>query len=148
MGSTGPTDQPAFRIEQAGQDEPWFSQLWHELHGPVCAAERPATCLVARDSATSRILGLAQYVRTFPPEDGCSAVATVPGVDNSVGAALFHELARRALHDGMRDLGTVVSDHDRLALDFLRKANLPIRCTPISGGTYVEIDLLTATDQR
>lgn len=139
---------PAFQIEQVGPDETWFHELWHELQAPVCAGERPATRLVAREPGTERILGLAQYFRTFPPEDGCSAVVTPPAEAHSgAGEALFHELVRRALHDGMRTLGTMVSRHDALTLDLLRKARLPIRYHPVSGGTYIEIDLLTAAGQ-
>jgi hypothetical protein len=97
--------------------------------------------------STGRVLALAQYFRTFPPEDGCSAVATLPGHSWRGRRALFHELVRHARSDGMRTLSTVVSQHDSVTLQLLREANPPIRYNTVSGGMYVEIDLLAAAGQ-
>jgi GNAT superfamily N-acetyltransferase len=136
---------PGAFVELVSPDEPWVVDLWHELGAPVCAADRPATCLVAREPGTGRVLGLARYFRTFPPEDGCGAVAIIPAAAHTgVGEALFRELVRHARHDGMRMLGTLVSNHDTLTLDFLRRANLPVIFSKVSGGMYIEIDLLAA----
>jgi hypothetical protein len=87
---------PLFTIDSVAACEAQASQLWHDLHGPNCAGTRPAQCLVAREDQTKRLLGIAQYFRTFPPEDGCGAVLVVPeAVHGPIGGQLLQAMAEQ-----------------------------------------------------
>ncbi|HLG72241.1 MAG TPA: hypothetical protein VK009_17625 [Chloroflexota bacterium] len=73
-------EQPAarFTVEALEADDHRATDLWHELHGPSCTGTKPPHWLVAREFGSDRILGVAQYFRTFPPEDACGAVLVRP----------------------------------------------------------------------
>ena len=102
--------------------------------------------LVAREDKTSRLLGIAQYFRSFPPEDGCGAVLVIPeAVHGGVGEHLLQAMAEQAISDGIRNLGTLVGWHDAATMDMLRAAGMPVRVSPLNDGLYVEMDLVTFT---
>jgi hemerythrin-like domain-containing protein/GNAT superfamily N-acetyltransferase len=135
---------PVFTVEAMEACDTQATRLWHDLHGPNCAGTRPAQCLVAREDQTSRLLGIAQYFRTFPPEDGCGAVLVVPeAVHGAVGRQLLETMAEQALHDGIRNLGTLVGKHDAATMDMLRAAGMPVRVSPLNDDLYIEMDLVT-----
>ena len=141
-------EQPSarFKIETLQADDPCATDLWHQLHGPNCSGTKPPHWLIAREQQTGRILGIAQYFRTFPPEDACSAVLVLPeALHTGAGEQLFQRMAAQALKDGIRNLGTLVSHDDHATLDLLRNAGAPVRISPMHGGLYVEIDVLTFT---
>ncbi len=133
---------PGFDIEMMeGHCDPAAAQLWQRLHGPSCAATRPAVCLVARRRDNGQMLGVAQYFRTFPPEEGCGAVVIVPEARHSgVGDALLARMVDHAVHSGIRVLGTVAGDDDLTTMELLRAANLPIVVSRMDNRLYVEID--------
>jgi hemerythrin-like domain-containing protein len=123
--------------------DPRATSLWHELHGPGCAGTRPPHWLVAREQPSQRIVAIAQYFRTFPPEDACAAVLVQPdAVHSGAGERVFRVMAAQALADGIRTLGTLVGHDDHTTLDLLRNAGAPLRISPVSDGLYIEIDLL------
>ncbi|MHB8620509.1 MAG: GNAT family N-acetyltransferase [Chloroflexota bacterium] len=125
--------------------DPNAALLWHELHGPSCAGPHPAVCLVARGRDGGRMLGMAQYFRTFPPEDGCGAVVIAPEARHSgVGDALLHRMIDHAVHNGIRTLDTVVESDDLTTMELLRVAKLPVTVTRMNGRLYVEISAFHA----
>ena len=90
------------------------------------------------------MLGIAQYFRTFPPEDACGAVLVVPeAVYAGVGERLLRAMAEQALSDGIRGLGMLVGRHDSATLDLLRHTGMPVRISPLNDGLDVEMDLVT-----
>ena len=134
---------PVFTVESMEACDTRAVRLWHDLHGPNCAGTRPPQCLVAREAETSRLLGIAQYFRTFPPEDGCGAVLVVrEAVHGAVGRQLLEAMAEQALFDGIRNLGTLVGRHDVATMDLLREAGMPVRVSPLNDGLYIEMDLV------
>ncbi|HVA24724.1 MAG TPA: GNAT family N-acetyltransferase, partial [Chloroflexota bacterium] len=91
------------------------------------------------------MLGVAQYFRTFPPEDGCGAVVIVPEARHSgVGDALLHQMLDHAVHNGIRTLDTVVDRYDLTTMELLRAAQLPVTITRMNGRLYVEINAFHA----
>jgi hemerythrin-like domain-containing protein/GNAT superfamily N-acetyltransferase len=140
------TETYAFDIETVeAQCDPSAAQLWHELHGPSCDSSHPAVCLVARGRHGGQTLGVAQYFRTFPPEDGCGAVVVVPDARHSgVGDALLHQMLEHAVHNGIRMLETVVDGDDVTTMEMLRTARLPVTVSRTNGRLYVEIDAFHA----
>jgi DMSO/TMAO reductase YedYZ molybdopterin-dependent catalytic subunit len=140
------TQQPvlAFTIQAVEPGDTQATRLWHDLHGPSCAGTTPGHWLVARDRETERLLGIAQYFRTFPPEDACGAVLVIPeAVHAGVGEQLLRAMAGQALRAGIRNLGTLVGRHDSATLDLLRHAGMPVRISPLNDELYVEMDLVT-----
>ena len=141
--STNKPDQ-AFAVETLEAADPEAARLWHDLRGPGCQGTRPPHWLIVREQASGRTVGIAQYFRTFPPEDACGAVLVQPeALHTGAGEQLLRAMAGQALKDGIRNLGTLVSRDDHSTLDLLRQARAPIRISPLHGGLYVEIDLLT-----
>ncbi len=134
-------EAPGFDIETVeARCDPAAAQLWQRLHGPSCVATHPAVCVIARGKDNGQMLGVAQYSRTFPPEDGCGAVVLVPEARHSgVGDALLMRMVDHAIHSGIRVLGTVVGGEDVTTMELLRAANLPIVVTRMDNRLYVEI---------
>jgi hypothetical protein len=134
----------SFTVQPAAACDGEAEQLWNDLHGPSCAATRPGQCLVARNETSGRLLGIARYYRTFPPEDGCGAVLVAPEADKTrVGEQLLRSMAGQALRDGIRTLGTLVGRHDTTTMELLRRAAMPVNVSPMSKELYVEMDLVT-----
>jgi|GEM_PF-2453660 GNAT superfamily N-acetyltransferase len=149
MARTAEQPSASFTIEALHPDDQRASQLWHELHGPSCAGTTPPHWLVAGQVGNGRLLGVAQYVRTFPPEDACGAVLVIPeALHTGAGVELLRAMAGQALKEGIRNLGTLVSREDHATMDLLRDARAPVRISPMQGGLYVEIDLLSFTASR
>ena len=103
----------------------------------------PTVRLVACDSRTHEFLGVADYFRTFPPEDALGAVAVVPEQRHrGIGADLLRALARTALRNGKRNLAGFMREDDVAAWHLLRAAAIPVRLYNVQGGLYYELDLV------
>ncbi len=137
------SDHGKVRIERAlPEDGEAADALWDVTAARVVLQEAPATRLVARDAATGRLLGVAEYFRTFPPEDVLFAVAVVPAQRRrGIGTALLRTLARVALRDGRRNLCTFIADEDIPSWQLIRAAGIPVRIYDVDDGYYVELDL-------
>src|SRR5579862_8494017 len=61
----------AVAIERARpSDADMIAELWEAEGSRPGTLEKPGICFVARDQRSGEILGVGEYVRTFPPEDG------------------------------------------------------------------------------
>lgn len=136
----------SFTVQATSACDGEAQRLWHDLHGPSCAGAGSEHCLVAHENGSNRILGIARYFPTFPPEEACGAVLVVPGgAAGRVGERLLRVMAEHARGKGIRSLGTLIGRHDTRTMELLRDSNMPIHLTRMNGLLYVEMDLVTFT---
>ncbi|MDE3077905.1 MAG: GNAT family N-acetyltransferase, partial [Chloroflexota bacterium] len=136
-------DAGAVRIRLAGPDDSAvISHLWEFSVRPGTPS-KPGVCFVARDERAGEILGAAEYVRTFPPEDGIWAVVVAPHARRQgVGTRLLRALAEAALRDGIRNLGAFVDYDDVATWRLLSAVGIPVRVYQLGDTAYVEMDLV------
>ncbi len=124
-------------------DEEAIAELWRVCGAAPYGVSRPRVCLVARESATGRVVGAAEYYRGFPPEDAYAWVGVHPNARRAgLGSSLLRELARIALGDGIRNMGLFVEADDQRLWHMLDRAGIPLRAHAIEDGHYVELDLV------
>ncbi|MDE3076412.1 MAG: GNAT family N-acetyltransferase [Chloroflexota bacterium] len=133
----------ALRIQLAGPgDLTAIDQLWESVARPGTPG-KPGTCFVAREERSGEILGTAEYVRTFPPEDGLWAVVVAPRARRrGVGTRLLRALVDAALHDGIRNLGAYIGCDDEPSWRLLSAIGIPVRVYRLRKAAYVEMDLV------
>lgn len=130
------------------EDERAIKALWKSTR-LAPPREAPTMRLVARDAETQRLLGVADYFRTFPPEDVLFVVAVVPAErGRGVGTALLRMLARNALRNGRRNLCAFIGHDDLASWRLLRSAGIPLRIYDVEGGCYVELDLVPLLQEQ
>jgi GNAT superfamily N-acetyltransferase len=141
---TSEIDPEKLLIERAlPEDGEAAEALWEITGARALPKDAPAARLVARDAATRRFLGVADYFRTFPPEDVLGAIAVIPTERRrGVGIALLQMLARVALRDGRRNLCAFIADDDLPSRQLVRSAGIPVRVYDVEGGFYIELDLV------
>jgi GNAT superfamily N-acetyltransferase len=124
-------------------DDDAAEALWKSASARPCALGQPAVRLIARDARSHKFLGVADYFRTFPPEDAIGGVAVVPEERHrGVGSALLRELAKVALRNGKRNLAGFMMHDDSAARRLLHATGIPVRPYQAEGGLYCELDLL------
>lgn len=130
-------------IEMARPDDDEAAEaLWRGTAARPCAQGQPVVRLVARDGKSGAFLGVADYFRTFPPEEALGGVAVVPtGRRRGVGVALLRELAGVAFRNGKRSLAGFMSEQDEAAWRLVCAAGVPVRMHQVEGGLYYELDL-------
>ncbi len=133
----------AVTIEPAGPHDFSVDLLWESAALRPGTPDKPGTCLVARDRRSGQIVGAAEYVRTFPPEDGMWAVTVAPHARRQgVGTRLLRALADAALRDGIRSLAAFVDVNAEATWRLLGAVGIPVRIYWLRKSALVELDLV------
>ena len=137
-------NHPWFRVEPAiPEDRDGVDELWGTWSSRPEPGSRGHGCLLARTDGSSAILGVAEYTRTFPPEDGVMSVMVASSARRQgIGTSLLRTLAMAALRNGIRNLGTFLRLDDEASWHLLAAAGIPLRVYKVSGGAFIEMDLV------
>jgi GNAT superfamily N-acetyltransferase len=138
------SSHPRFRVEPATpEDQDAVDELWGTWSSRPEPSSRRRGCLVARSEVSGTILGVAEYTRTFPPEDGVvSVMVASPERHHGIGTALLRALAIAAMRNGIRNLSVFLHFDDEPGWRLLAAVGIPVRVYKVPGGTFVEMDLV------
>lgn len=125
------------------EDASAVEAFWRSFPEEYALGCRPTVRLVARDGASGAIVGVAEYGRTFPPEDALACVAVAPEVrSRRLGASLLRSLAEAARANGIRNLGMFLRKDDLIAWRLMVSCGVPLRLYEAGKRLYVELDLV------
>jgi ribosomal protein S18 acetylase RimI-like enzyme len=132
-------------IELARIDDPEaIASLWDRCGGrssPGAAA--PAREIVARERGTSRVIGVAEFIRTFPPEDALASLCVDPAFRRmGIGGMLLEAIMASAASQGRRNLCGFVSEANLAARKLLESSRAPARVYETDDGCYVELETM------
>lgn len=133
-------------IELTRMDDPEaVASLWDRCGGrssPGTAA--PAREIVARERGTGRVIGVAEFIRTFPPEDALASVCVDPAFRRmGIGGMLLEAIIASAASQGKRNLCGFVSEANLAAWKLLESSRAPARVYETDGGCYVELETMS-----
>jgi GNAT superfamily N-acetyltransferase len=138
------SNHPRFRVEPATpEDQDAVDELWGTWPSRPEPSSRRRGCLVARGEESGTILGVAEYTRTFPPEDGVMSVMVAGSArHHGIGSALLRALAMAAMRNGIRNLGVFLRFGDEPGWRLLAAVGIPVRVYAVRGGAFIEMDLI------
>jgi len=118
------------------------ASLWERCGGrtsPGTAA--PEMQIVALERLTGRVVGAAEFVRTFPPEDALASLCVDPAFRRmGIGRMLLEALMTSAARQGRRNLCAFVPETNLAAWKLLEASGAPAHAYQSDGGYYVELE--------
>ncbi len=128
-------------IEPAqAQEAAMIDELWRRCGERIRFDVPPAGQVVARDRGSGRVIGVAEYFRTFPPEDVLASVCVEePYRRQGVGARLLSTLSKLARGDGRRQLCGFIAGTNLAALRLLRSSGRDVHLHADGDGFFAEL---------
>ena len=133
-------------IELARIDDPEAAaSLWDRCGGRSSLETAvPAREIVARERGTGRVIGVAEFIRTFPPEDALATLCVDPAFRRmGIGGMLLEAIIASAASQGKRNLCGFVSEANLAAWKLLESSRAPARVYETDGSYYVELETMS-----